>query len=70
MPMPEDLIIMKAVAHRAQDIADVEALLDANPKLNLRRIRKWIKEFSTALDMPDIVNDFEDSLRRTRRKKW
>lgn len=69
LPTPEDLIIMKAVAHRSQDIADTEALLAAKPKLNLRRIRKWLKEFSAALDMPEILNDFEDSLRRTRTRK-
>lgn len=67
LPTPEDLIIMKAVAHRPQDIADIAALLVAEPKLNLRRIRKWLKEFSAALDMPEILNDFENSLRQKRR---
>jgi hypothetical protein len=66
LPTPEDLIIMKAVAHRPQDIADIAALLVAEPKLNLRRIRKWLKEFSAALDMPEILNDFENSLRQKR----
>jgi len=40
--------------------------LVAEPKLNLRRIRKWLKEFSAALDMPEILNDFENSLRQKR----
>jgi hypothetical protein len=62
-PIPEDLIIMKAVAHRPQDMADISALVDANPKLDMRRIRRWVKEFSTALDMPDILTDLEKLLR-------
>lgn len=69
LPTLEDLIIMKAVAHRSQDIADTEALLAAKPKLNLTRIRKWLKEFSVALDMPEILNDFEDSLIRRQTRK-
>lgn len=69
LPTPEDLIIMKAVAHRPQDIADIEALLAAKSKLNLRQIRKWLEEFSAALDMPEILNDFEDSLIRKRTRK-
>jgi len=66
LPSPENLIIMKAVAHRPQDMADITALLEANPKLNLRRIRRWVKEFSTALDAPDILSDLENLLRRRR----
>lgn len=69
LPTPENLIIMKAVAHRLQDMADIEALLDANPRLNLRRIRRWVKEFSSALDAPDILSDLEGLLRRSRTRK-
>lgn len=69
LPTAENLIIMKAVAHRPQDMADIEALLDANPKLNFRRIRRWVREFSAALSMPDISNDFENVLKRSRRRK-
>jgi len=69
LPTPENLIIMKAVAHRPQDMADIKALLDANPKVNLRRIRRWVKEFSSALDAPDILSDLESLLRRSRTRK-
>lgn len=70
LPTPENLIIMKAVAHRPQDMADIKALVDATPKLNLRRIRRWVKEFSTALDMPDILNDLEKLLRGAPTRKF
>jgi len=67
LPLPEDLIIMKAVAHRPQDLADIEAILAAHPKLNLRRARRWVREFAAALSMPEILNDLE--LLLSQRKK-
>ncbi len=69
LPRAEDLIVMKAVAHRPRDLADIEAVLDAHPKLNLRRIRRWVSEFSAALDMSDILEDLEKILKRGRRRK-
>jgi hypothetical protein len=41
LPIPEDLIVMKAVAHRPQDLADIESILVAHPKLNLRGCGDW-----------------------------
>ena len=64
LPLHEDLIIMKAVAHRPQDLADIEAILAAHPKLNLRRVRRWVREFAAALSMPEILNDLEALLSR------
>ena len=69
LPTPENLIIMKAIAHRPQDMADIKSLVDANPKLDLRRVRRWVKEFSTALDMPDILFDLEKLLRGKQTRK-
>ncbi len=68
LPAPEDLIIMKAIAHRPRDLADIESILDVHTRLNLRRIRKWVKEFSKAIGMPEILNDFENILARTRKR--
>jgi predicted nucleotidyltransferase len=69
LPQPEDLIIMKAVAHRPRDREDIAAVLQAQPKLNLRRVRRWVREFSAALEMPEIVTDLEGLLSRRRRGK-
>ena len=69
LPTVEDLIIMKALAHRARDLADIQSVMDAHPKLNLRKIRRWVKEFSTAIDTPDILNDLETILARRRKQK-
>jgi hypothetical protein len=68
LPSPEDLIIMKAVAHRQRDLADIEAVLDAQPKLNLRRVRRWVREFSAALEIPEILADLEVLLSRRRKQ--
>jgi predicted nucleotidyltransferase len=68
LPTPEDLIIMKAIAHRPRDVADIESILDAQPKLDLRRVRRWVKEFSKAVGMPEILKDLENVLARKRKK--
>ena len=62
LPTPEDLIIMKAVAHRPIDMIDIQAVLDVHPDLDLHRIRRWVKEFSKVLEMPEILNDLEKIL--------
>ncbi len=61
---PEDLIIMKAVAQRPRDLADIAGVLDANPDLDVARIRRWVGEFAQALDSPSIVEDLEQMLDR------
>jgi predicted nucleotidyltransferase len=68
LPTPEDLIIMKAIAHRARDLADIESILDTHSKLNLQRIRRWVGEFSTAINIPEILDDLERILARRRKK--
>lgn len=59
IPTPEDLIIMKAVAHRLRDLADIEAIVETHPKLDLRRVRGWVREFSDVMEMPEIFHDLE-----------
>jgi hypothetical protein len=68
LPRPEDLIIMKAVAHRPRDLADIEAISAAHPKLDLRRVRRWVREFAAALEMPEILHDLE-ALLASRKKR-
>ena len=59
LPRPEDLIILTAMAHRPQDLADIEAILVAQPRLHLRRVRRRVQKFSVALSMPEILCDLE-----------
>lgn len=60
---PEDLIVMKAVAHRPRDIGDIESILDVHPKLDRERIRRWVREFSTVLQSPQLLDDLEGIFR-------
>ncbi len=56
---PEDLVIMKAVAHRPRDMADIESVLAARPDLDRGRIRFWVEQFASALDSPELATDLE-----------
>jgi predicted nucleotidyltransferase len=54
LPTPEDLIIMKAVAHRPKDLADIQAIAASHPDLDKARIQFWVEQFGEALDLPDL----------------
>ncbi|MGQ0835084.1 MAG: nucleotidyl transferase AbiEii/AbiGii toxin family protein [Gammaproteobacteria bacterium] len=64
LPRVEDLLIMKAVAHRPQDLQDIEGLLDAHPDANVDAVRQWVREFATVTSMSDLIEDFEKLLAR------
>ena len=78
VPRPEDLIVMKAVANRPQDHADIDTLLSLNPKVDIAYIRRWVREFARIAESPDIVSNLERLIaaqlparaaRRRRRKR-
>ena len=54
LPTPEDLIILKAVAHRPQDLIDIQAIAASNPDLDKERVRFWVEQFGAALGLPDL----------------
>ncbi len=64
LPTPEDLIIMKAVAHRPKDLEDIRTIVDNNPNLDHARIEKWVKEFAEILEMPDLWGQIEEILKK------
>jgi len=63
LPTPEDLIIMKTVAHRPKDMQDIKGIIDGQRHLNHRYIHKWAKEFAIAMDSPEIFTDLADLLK-------
>jgi hypothetical protein len=55
---------MKAVAHRSRDLGDVESLVETNSKLDAARIVRWVDDFASALEMPELFSDLEAILNR------
>lgn len=71
---PEDLIIMKAVAHRRQDMEDIQAVIERHPHLDRQRIRLWVQQFAEVLEAPELWTDIAGWLEpqpppRPRRKR-
>ncbi len=67
LPQVEDLLIMKAIAHRPKDMEDIEGLLDAHPDANVGIVKQWVGEFAAATTMPDLLMDLEKLLNKHRK---
>jgi hypothetical protein len=66
LPTAEDLVIMKAIARRTRDVADVEAILAAYPALDVSRVRRIVREFAAALEAPEVIEELERALKSRR----
>jgi hypothetical protein len=64
---PEDIVVMKALALRPRDVADIEAIVELTPRLDLNRIRNLLRVFTEALETDDFAAEFERILDRARR---
>lgn len=62
LPSPEDLIILKAVAHRPKDLEDIRAIAASHPDLDKERMRHWVERFGEALDLPDLWDNIQKLL--------
>jgi hypothetical protein len=69
LPSPEDLVIMKAVAHRERDLHDIDGLLATHPDLDARRVRRWVRSFADALENPELYDDLDERLLPTSKKR-
>ena len=67
LPTPEDLIILKAVAHRLKDLLDIETVIATQPQLDKKRIEFWVKQFAELLEMPELWADLEKLFQKRRR---
>jgi len=54
LPTPEDLIIMKAIAHRPKDLEDIRTIAEKYPNLDVKRIEQWVTAFGEVLETPDL----------------
>lgn len=63
LPTPEDLVIMKAIAHRPKDLEDIRTIVEKYPNMDLQRIEKWIKAFGDVLETPDLWGMIESLLK-------
>jgi len=63
LPSPEDLIILKAVAHRPKDMLDIESMLLNQPGVDREYIRTWVQQFAQALEMPELWDDLATRLK-------
>jgi hypothetical protein len=69
LPTAEDLVIMKALAHRPQDIEDIRGIVASHPDINVERVRKELLPFARALNMPNLWNDISRILVRQSKGK-
>jgi hypothetical protein len=69
MVSAEDLIVHKAVAGRPQDLLDIRGVVfRQQDRLEPAYIRRWLRDFAAALDMPEIADRFEEPWRRIHRE--
>ena len=66
LPTPESIVVMKALAQRARDVADIEGILETRDHLDIDWVRAWLTEFDRALGRTDLLAGFERTLARTR----
>lgn len=64
LPTPEDLIIMKAIAHRPKDIEDIRTIVDKYPDLDQHRIEHWVKKFAELMETPELWGQIEKILKQ------
>ncbi|MEP0804530.1 MAG: nucleotidyltransferase [Chloroflexota bacterium] len=63
LPTPEDLIILKAVAHRPKDLEDIREIVANNPNLDQKRIERWVRDFAELMETPELWGQIEKILK-------
>lgn len=69
VPTVDDLVVMKAVASRLHDLADIETLLKQHPQADRGRIRSLVAEFAEALDRTELIDRLEPLLTPSRKPR-
>jgi len=63
IPRAADLVILKAIAARPQDYADITAVLEQNPRLDKKRVLRLVSLFAELLEAPELVTGIESLFR-------
>jgi hypothetical protein len=64
---PVHLLVTKAIANRPRDRADIAALLEAHPDVDVAAARRVIAEFAQALEQPELLDGFDRLVRDVQR---
>jgi hypothetical protein len=67
MSIPADLVVFKAIAGRARDLDDIEALLVLYPDVDVARARRRVAELAELAAAPELVDGFDAAVRRAAR---
>ena len=63
LPLPEDLIIFKAISRRPKDIEDIKAIIARHSDLDKGHILSVIREFADILESEDIYDNLKKLLK-------
>ncbi len=63
----EDVVVMKALALRPRDVADIEGILAAVPELAIERVRRDLRALSESLEGPDYLSELDRIIAHHRR---
>jgi hypothetical protein len=66
---PEDLIIMKTIAHREKDLRDIQNIMRVRQELDFERIKHWVHEFAVVLEAPELDTELLDLIEAQKRSK-
>lgn len=69
LPTAEAIVVMKALARRPRDLADIEGIFETCDGLDLSWIRARLTEFDQALGRADLLDGFDRFVVRMRRQE-
>jgi hypothetical protein len=55
LPRPEDLVVLKAIANRPRDQADIVGLLECHPSIDRTRVRALVADAGAMLEAPELL---------------
>lgn len=68
LPAVEDLIVMKAIAQRPQDLVDIDFLLEINPGVDVAYIRRCVAGLVEMMEAPEVYSKADEILTRHTQK--